>query len=171
MFVVYDTNWKMDLALRQKDIDFIPEYITEFELKEFVEVVQTHMSCTSFGSLILKSCKKTKNGYRPSKDLKTKIDKFVRSFPEAELAQEGLECEARSEYDYNESCIKKGLPFANTNMFKGPSNEEIKKLWKKKREEKRIQQESITSVSICLKRKGLPAEVVNEHITKQMRYK
>ena len=63
----------MDLALRQKDIDFIPEYITEFELKEFVEVIQKHMSSTSFGSLILKSCKKTKNGYRPSKVLKRKL--------------------------------------------------------------------------------------------------
>ena len=159
----------MDLALRQKDIDFLPEYITEFELKKFVEVVQEHMSCTSFGSLILNSCKKTKNGYRPSEDLKTKIEKFVRSFPEAELAQEGLECEARTEHDFNESCIKKGLSFANKNMFKGPSNDDIKTLWIKKKEEKTKQQESITSVSICLKRKGIPAEVVNEHITKQIR--
>ena len=138
-------------------------------MKELVEVIQKHMSSTSFGSLILKSCKKTKNGYRPSKVLKKKIDKFVRSFPEAELAQEGLECEARSEYDYNESCIKKGLPFANTNMFKGPSNEEIKTLWSKKREERIKQQEVITSVSICLHRKGLPSELVSEHISKRMR--
>ena len=65
-----------------------------------------------------------------------KIDKFVRSFPEAELAQEGLEYEARTEYDFNESCIKKRLHFANKKIFKGPSNEEIKTLWSKKKEER-----------------------------------
>jgi len=54
-------------------------------------------------------------------------------------------------------------------MFKGPSNEEIKTLWSKKREERIKQQEAITSVSICLKRKGLPSELVSEHISKRMR--
>jgi hypothetical protein len=154
----------MDLALRQQDIDFLPEYIVDHELEEFVEVIEKHMSCSSLGNLILQSCKKTKKGHRPTASLKKSIDAFVRSFPEAELAQESLECEARVEYDFNQR-----RSFGKKNMFKGPTNDEIERMWRTKRAERREKQAIILSASICLKRKGLPSEIISEHISKRMK--
>ena len=160
----------MDLSLRQKDIDFLPEYINDFELDTFVTVIKQSMAYTSLGELILSTCKKSKNGrYKPTNDLKKIMDSFVRSFPEEQLAREGLECDARTETDFNDKMLEREPLIANKSMFKGPSNKEIEELWKKKRQERKDKQDSMISGSICLKRKGLPIDVVTEHINKRLK--
>jgi hypothetical protein len=159
----------MDLALRQQDIDFLPEYINSCELKEFVQVIEKHMSNTSLGDLILSACVKAKKGLRPTNELKDKMNSFVRSFPEELLAKEGLKAEANSETDYNNHLIEHDSIIAKKNMFKGPTNDEIYELWKKKRKDRKLKQDRITNGSVCLKRKGLPIDLVSEHIIKKMK--
>ena len=155
----------MDLATNQHSINFIHNYICEYEIDQFARIIARHFDHTVLGEIIMMQCTKTDERYESTPQLKESISTWLKNMPQELLAVHGIANEARVIIDsYN---IMEND--SETSPFQSLSNKEIEELWKIKRKQRKFR-ERIIAADICLKRSGLPGHLISENILKKIKH-
>lgn len=152
--------------------DSIIELICDLEINSIINAINNDFGCSMFTELIKDMSRKSRDSrgkekLRATKELKETFRKMLNCFPPQLLEKHHLRFNA----DYavrHDDYISERYHTKKKIYPDLPSNEEIERIWKTKRKERKELQEQVVAGGSSLKRNGLNGDVV-EHICKKLK--
>lgn len=149
----------------------IIDEICDTEVTSIINAINNDFGCSIFSGLIKDMAKKTKDSrgkekLRATEELKETFRKMINCFPPELLEKHHLRWNADLTLRHDEYVTERY--HTPRKLYDLPSNDEIERLWKIKRQERKALQEQVVASGSSLKRRGLDIDVV-ETICKKLR--
>jgi len=151
--------------------DSVIELICDMEINSIINAINNDFGCSMFSNLIKDMARKTKDNrgkekLRATKELRETFRKMINCFPPDLLEKHNLHLNA--EYAIRADDYISERHHTHKKIIELPSNDEIERMWKKKRKERKILQDEVIAGGSSLKRAGLNSDVV-ENICKKLK--